>query len=124
MQDVLLEGNYGPLLPYLVEMNVDQLVLECATPRAGDMEVFKEYGNEKEIGFGVLNPRTDEIESPEQIVSRVEELLKYFDPDKIYLNPDCGFGTFAERNINTNEVAVNKLKSVSVAADILRNKHS
>ena len=55
---------------------------------------------------------------------RVEELLKYFDPDKIYLNPDCGFGTFAERNINTNEVAVNKLKSVSVAADILRNKHS
>ena len=124
MQDVLLEGNYGPLLPYLVEMNVDQLVLECATPRAGDMEVFKEYGNEKEIGFGVVNPRTDEIESPEQIVSRVEELLKYFDPDKIYLNPDCGFGTFAERNINTNEVAVNKLKSVSVAADILRNKHS
>ena len=88
------------------------------------MEVFKEYGNEKEIGFGVVNPRTDEIESPEQIVSRVEELLKYFDPDKIYLNPDCGFGTFAERNINTNEVAVNKLKSVSVAADILRNKHS
>ena len=123
-EDVLLEGNYGPLLPYLVEMNVDQLVLECATPRAGDMEVFKEYGNEKEIGFGVVNPRTDEIESPEQIVSRVEELLKYFDPDKIYLNPDCGFGTFAERNINTNEVAVNKLKSVSVAADILRNKHS
>ena len=123
-EDVLLEGNYGPLLPYLVEMNVDQLVLECATPRAGDMEVFKEYGNEKEIGFGVVNPRTDEIESPEQIVSRVEELLKYFDPDKIYLNPDCGFGTFAERNINTNEVAVNKLKSVSVAADNLRNKHS
>ena len=33
----------GPLLPYLVQMNVDQLVLECATPRAGEMEVFKEY---------------------------------------------------------------------------------
>ncbi|MQF64768.1 cobalamin-independent methionine synthase II family protein [SAR202 cluster bacterium AC-409-J13_OGT_754m] len=123
-EDVLLEGNYGPLLPYLVEMNVDQLVLECATPRAGDLDVFKEYGNEKEIGFGVVNPRTDEVESPQQIVSRVEELLKYFDPDKIYLNPDCGFGTFAERNINTNEVAVNKLKSVSAAADILRSKYS
>ena len=33
-EDVLLKGNYGPLLPYLMEMNVDQLVLECATPRA------------------------------------------------------------------------------------------
>ena len=123
-EDVLLEGNYGPLLPYLVEMDVDQLVLECATPRAGDMDVFKEYANEKEIGFGVVNPRTDEVESPEQIVSRVEELLLYFDPDKIYLNPDCGFGTFAERNINTSEVAVKKLKSVSEAATILRTKYS
>ena len=123
-EDVLLEGNYGPLLPYLVEMDVDQLVLECATPRAGDLDVFKEYANEKEIGFGVVNPRTDEVESPEQIVSRVEELLMYFDPDKIYLNPDCGFGTFAERNINTSEVAVKKLKSVSEAATILRTKYS
>ena len=123
-EDVLLEGNYGPLLPYLVEMDVDQLVLECATPRAGDLAVFKEYANEKEIGFGVVNPRTDEVESPEQIVSRVEELLMYFDPDKIYLNPDCGFGTFAERNINTSEVAVKKLKSVSEAATILRTKYS
>ena len=62
-EEVLLTGNYGPMLPYLVQMNIDQLVLECATPRAGEMEVFKEYSNEKEIGFGVVNPRTDEIES-------------------------------------------------------------
>ena len=50
--------------PYLVQMNIDQLVLECATPRAGEMEVFKEYANEKEIGLGVVNPRTDELENP------------------------------------------------------------
>ena len=35
-----------------------------------------------------------------------------------------GFGTFAERNINTSEVAVKKLKSVSEAATILRTKYS
>ena len=90
-EDVLLTGNYGPMLPYLTQMNIDQLVLECATPRAGEMEVFKEYSNEKEIGFGVVNPRTDDIESPEQIVARVKELLQYFDPDKIYLNPRLRF---------------------------------
>ena len=63
-EEVLLTGNYGPLLPYLVQMNIDQLVLECATPRAGEMEVFKEYANEKEIGLGVVNPRIDELETP------------------------------------------------------------
>jgi 5-methyltetrahydropteroyltriglutamate--homocysteine methyltransferase len=61
-EDVLLKGNYGPLLPWLMRMNVDQLVLEMATPRAGEIEVFKEYRNEKEIGLGVANPRTDTIE--------------------------------------------------------------
>ena len=122
-EDVLLSGNYGPMLPYLVQMNVDQLVLECATPRAGEMEVFKEYRNEKEIGLGVVNPRTDEIEPPQQIVDRVKEILKYFDPDKVYLNPDCGFGTFAERSVNTPETAEKKLRAMSQAADTLRAEY-
>ena len=123
-EEVLLQGNYGPMLPYLVQMNIDQLVLECATPRAGEMDVFKEYSNEKEIGLGVVNPRTDEIEPPEQIVARVKELLQYFDPDKIYLNPDCGFGTFAERNVNTHAVAIEKMKTITEAAHILRAEYA
>lgn len=122
-EEVLLTGNYGPLLPYLVQMNVDQLVLECATPRAGEMEVFKEYANEKEIGFGVVNPRTDDLETPAQIVARVKEMLAYFDPDKLYLNPDCGFGTFAERNINSMEGAFRKMQVISEAAQELRKEY-
>ena len=122
-EDVLLAGNYGPMLPYLVQMNIDQLVLECATPRAGEMEVFKEYRNEKEIGLGVVNPRTDEVESPEEIVARVKEILKYFDPEKVYLNPDCGFGTFAERNVNTAEIAEKKLEAMARAAASLRAEY-
>ncbi len=123
-EEVLLTGNYGPMLPYLVQMNIDRLVLECATPRAGEMEVFKEYSNEKEIGFGVVNPRTDDIEPPEQIISRVKELLQYFDPDKIFLNPDCGFGTFAERNVNTHEMAARKMQAITEAAEILRAEYA
>jgi 5-methyltetrahydropteroyltriglutamate--homocysteine methyltransferase len=123
-EDVLLKGNYGPLLPYLMQMHVDQLVLEMATPRAGELDVFKEYANEKELGLGVSNPRTDEIESPEMIVQRVKQVLKFFDPEKIYLNPDCGFGTFAERCVNTPEVAYRKLAAISEAAHILRKEYA
>ena len=121
-EEVLLKGNYGPMLPYLMQMNIDQLVLEFATPRAGELEVFKEYKNEKEIGLGVVNPRTDAIETPEEIAARVRELTAFYDPEKIYLNPDCGFGTFAERNVNNAETATKKLKSISEAAKILRKE--
>jgi 5-methyltetrahydropteroyltriglutamate--homocysteine methyltransferase len=122
-ENVLLTGNYGPLLPWLTRMNVDQLVLEMATPRAGEVEVFKEYRNEKEIGLGVSNPRTDEIEKPARIVSRVKEFLRYFEPEKIFLNPDCGFGTFAERCVNTPAIAYRKLQAIGEAAEILRREY-
>lgn len=122
-EDVLLKGNYGPLLPYLMEMNVDQLVLEFATPRAGELEVFKEYQNQKEIGFGVVNPRTDQVEEPQAIVDRVKEVLEYFEPEKVYLNPDCGFGTFAERSVNAPETSYLKLRSIAAAAAQLRQEY-
>jgi 5-methyltetrahydropteroyltriglutamate--homocysteine methyltransferase len=123
-EDVLLTGNYGPLLPWLMRMNVDQLVLEMATPRAGEVDVFKEYRNQKELGLGVSNPRTDEVEDPTQIVARVKELLQYFEPSRIYLNPDCGFGTFAERCVNTPEIAYRKLQAIAAAAEILRREYA
>lgn len=119
-ENVLLTGNYGPLLPSLMRMNVDQLVLEMATPRADEVEVFREYRNEKEIGLSAVNPRTHDIEGPQQIVSRVKEVLRYFDPEKIFLNPDCGFGTFAEGCVNTPEIAYRKLQVITEAAEIQR----
>src|SRR5215831_9848848 len=114
-EDVLLKGNYGPLLPWLMRMNIHQLVLEMATPRAGEIEVFKEYRNQKELGLGVANPRTDNIEDPKAIVQSVRRLLEFYDADKIFLNPDCGFGTFAERCVNTPDIAYKKLQSVAKA---------
>ena len=121
-EDVLLKGNYGPLLPYLMEMKIDQLVLEFATPRAGELEVFGEYGDEKEIGLGVVNPRSTDVESPEAIERRVKEATKFFDPSKVYLNHDCGFGTFAERPVNDATTASAKLRSISTAAGKLRRQ--
>ncbi len=123
-EEVLLEGNYGPLVPWLLQMNVDRLVLEYATPRAGELAVFAEYPSDKEIGLGVVNPRTDTIEPPEQIVERVRDALQYFAPDKIYLNPDCGFGTFAERCVNTADIAYQKLRAVVQAAEQLRREYA
>lgn len=119
-EDALLKGDYVPLMPYLAETKVEQLVLEFATPRAGDVEALRDYIGDKELGFGVVNPRTDEVEKPSEIVARVEKILRFMDPGKIYLNPDCGFGTFAEAPVNTPKTAFNKLRSMRIAAEELR----
>ena len=101
-------------------MAVDQWVLEFATPRAGDLEVFRGRAAH-EIGLGVVNPRTDQIETSAAIVGRVREALRHFDPSRVWLNPDCGFGTFAERPVARAEVAAAKLHAMTAAVAALRS---
>lgn len=120
-ENVLLRGPYFPLLPYLANVQVDQLILEYATPRAGELDAIKDI-NGKELGFGVVNPRTIQVETPEEIVNRVHEAQKFIPDAKIFLNPDCGFGTFAQRPMNSDEVAFEKLKTMVEAARILRQE--
>ena len=119
-EEVLLKGSYHPLLPYLKRMKVQQFVLEFATPRAGGLEAIAELLEHKELGLGVVNPRTPEIEPPDQILGRVREALRYVPPERLFLNPDCGFGTFAQRPLNTPEIATKKLTSMVRAATMLR----
>ena len=119
-EETLLSGDYTPLVKYFQEMKVDQLVLELATPRAGNLSVLESLSGNKELGLGVVNPRTDVYETPEQIASKVRTATKYFDPSDIYLNPDCGFATFAETPLNSAESAHKKLLAMATASSELR----
>jgi 5-methyltetrahydropteroyltriglutamate--homocysteine methyltransferase len=119
-EEVLLEGSYDPLIPYFARMKVHQLVLEYATPRAGTLEALQALSPAVQIGFGAVNPRTTEVESPEEVASRVAQLAEFIAPERIYLNPDCGFGTFADRPVGTPDMAFKKLCVLSQAAEILR----
>lgn len=112
----LLRGGYQPLVPYLQRLQVTQLVLEYATGRAGDILAFPG----KEIGLGVVNPRSDEIETAGEIRRRVERALTCFAPEQIFLNPDCGFGTFSSRPMNSLDVAMAKVRAIASAATALR----
>lgn len=122
--DVLLTGDYAPLVSTFDAMRVSQLVLEFATPRAGELGVVGAALSGKEIGLGVVNPRTDTVEAPEQIVRRVEDALEYYRPDQIFLNPDCGFACFANRCVSDDATATGKLQAMSDAARRLRERHA
>lgn len=123
-EGVLLRGAYDPLVPYFARMRVDQLVLEYATERAGSLDALAELPAELEIGLGVCDPRSAEVEDPAEMAGRVRELMVHREPEKVFLNPDCGFGTFAERPVNTSELAAAKLAGLHAAAELLRAEHA
>jgi 5-methyltetrahydropteroyltriglutamate--homocysteine methyltransferase len=119
-EEVLLSGDYEPLLPSLAKMHVDQFVLEYATPRAGPESLLARLPERCTVGFGAVNPRTEPTERKDDVAARVGKLAELLGPDRIWLNPDCGFGTFAERPVATPEVAMAKLRTLAEAAATLR----
>ena len=117
-ESTLLRGTYRPLVPYLTRLNVTQLVLEYATDRAGELLPFPG----KELGLGVVNPRTDAIESVESIVSTIQRAVALYPASSVFLNPDCGFGTFSNRPMNNDRVAASKLRAMVAAAKSMRGQ--
>jgi len=117
-ETTLLSGGYEALRAYFDRLHITQLVLEYATERAGPLIGFEG----KEIGLGVVNPRTDLVETADQIRAAVEEALRLYPAERVFLNPDCGFGTFSNRPMNTVEIASAKVASMAAAARDLRGR--
>ena len=123
-ESILLTGPYTPLLPLFEETLPNILTLEFSTPRAGEISSLFSSDLIREnciLGLGVMNPRTDEIESLEEIISRVKEVIKFIPKERIWLNPDCGFATFANRPVSTMDVIDKKLARLNEAKNSLRN---
>jgi len=117
-----LSGDYRPLLGVLKSLHVGTLFLELCTPRAGEMEVLKVLGD-KRIGVGVVNQKLDRIETVDEIVAKAETAISIFGKERVLLNPDCGFATFADNPLTSAAIAEEKIRAIATAAMILRDRH-
>lgn len=113
------EGGYGPIIPHLNRLKVQHLTMEFTAPQAGDMAVFRDIREDFEIGLGCVDVTPGRIDSPETIVGRVRQALKHLAPERITLNPDCGFAPGSGAVVSLDE-AYRKLCNQSASAEILR----
>jgi 5-methyltetrahydropteroyltriglutamate--homocysteine methyltransferase len=110
-ESTLLRGSYDALASTLNHMPVRQLVLEYSTERAGDLMRFAP----PELGLGVVNPRTDTIESPAEIIRRIEHALGYYPPEAIFLN--CA----PSRRLLADSVPVSLRRLCEILLTLIRN---
>jgi 5-methyltetrahydropteroyltriglutamate--homocysteine methyltransferase len=81
------EGGYAPILDHLGRLTVKQYMLEFAIPAAGDFAVLRDLPADRQIGLGCVDCRGEHIDTPEEIVARVEKALQYVAPERISLHP-------------------------------------
>lgn len=119
-ESVALRGGYEPLLDTLASLNVGGYLLELCTPRAGEMEVLRDLPRDRKIGVGVVNPKSEKIESPDEIARRADQAARIFGAERVWLHPDCGFATFADSPVSSSAIAEAKLAAIAQAASRLR----
>jgi 5-methyltetrahydropteroyltriglutamate--homocysteine methyltransferase len=119
-ESAALSGDYRPLLGLFGRLDIGMLLLETATPRAGDLAMLKDLPASVRVGVGVVNQKREEIEPVADIVARARRAIDLVGPERVILTPDCGFATFADNPVASARVAEAKLRTIVEAASELR----
>lgn len=107
-------GDFYTIGPKLRQLPVDQIDLEFANRDFELLEFFKGKRFPKEIGLGVVDVHSHQVEPTEEVVANLKRALKVFKPEQIYVDPDCGLKT------RSPQEAIEKLKVVVEAARVVR----
>ncbi len=83
--------GYDALLPGIKNLNVDMLMFELSEATDRDIALLDELPDRMGIGVGCLRSKQAAVDTPEEIVERVERVLEVVAPERIAIHPDCGF---------------------------------
>ncbi|MGC8645586.1 MAG: methionine synthase [Thermoplasmata archaeon] len=126
---VCYSSDYGLLFSVIPDLNVSVYNLEFANrddfslqgerEGYGDVKRFSEVASsvtrKVSLGLGVTDVHVNEVETPELIEKRILFAMRYLEPERLRLNPDCGLRT------RSREVGYEKLRSMVAAREsILR----
>jgi 5-methyltetrahydropteroyltriglutamate--homocysteine methyltransferase len=91
-------------------------VLDYANRDMAGIDFLKNCPKDKSVQVGVLDVRTNMVETPQLIADRIRTALKYLSPDQLTLSTDCGLKPQARM------VAKLKLSAMAEAAAIVRKE--
>jgi 5-methyltetrahydropteroyltriglutamate--homocysteine methyltransferase len=84
--------KYTDLVPAFRTVKIDEVVLEHCTLSYDLMDLWKQWNFKGDLALGVIDQRSDGIETPQIVRDRIQPALEYFSPDRLLLTSECGFG--------------------------------
>jgi 5-methyltetrahydropteroyltriglutamate--homocysteine methyltransferase len=106
--------KYEDLLEGFTTAKVDQVSLEHCTLSYNMLTLWDKWRFKGEFAVGVIDQRSDEMETPEVIAKRARPVLEYFPPERLYLTSECGF-----QHVPL-EITRGKLRALVAGAEYLR----
>ncbi|HEV2125174.1 MAG TPA: cobalamin-independent methionine synthase II family protein [Chloroflexota bacterium] len=106
--------SYRTLFPGILEAQCDQFVLEFAGRELSEIDLWQEYAVDRELGAGVVDVKSFYPESTDQVAERIRRALRHVPPERLWINPDCGF------NHSARWICAAKLNVMVAAARAVR----
>ena len=127
----LCQGNYNPdpaahvglrifpaefegVLPILQGVEVDAVLMAFASLGVQDLKVLENFPEEKVLGIGAIDVQTQRIEMPGEVVRIIERVTQFVDPERLWVNPDCGL------NHLPRVTAFGKLRAMALGAEMAK----
>jgi 5-methyltetrahydropteroyltriglutamate--homocysteine methyltransferase len=117
------EGAYDVIMPALAKVRVGTISLEYATPVAGGLDSLAQFPDNVRLGLGCIDHCDRRVETPDDVIARVEAAVQYVGKERITLHPDCGFAPSVQNPMDLDEAYL-KLKAMCAAAVRLRERYA
>jgi 5-methyltetrahydropteroyltriglutamate--homocysteine methyltransferase len=112
------QGGYEPVAEVLFnELDVDAYFLEYDDERSGDFAPLRFVPSTKTVVLGLVTSKRPELESVDELATRVDEAAAFVPLEQLCLSPQCGFASTVEGNQMTADQQWAKLARVVEAAD-------
>ncbi|MDQ7844686.1 MAG: methionine synthase [Armatimonadota bacterium] len=112
------EGGYDPIAERLFSsLNVDRFLLEYDDERSGTFEPLRFVPPDKTVVLGLVSSKRPALESPRDLIRRIEEASRFVPLDRLALSPQCGFASVMEGNLLSEDDQWAKLRLVVETAE-------
>jgi 5-methyltetrahydropteroyltriglutamate--homocysteine methyltransferase len=111
-QSAITVHNLHALLPYIERLRgvIDKVHLECShAGQWADRACLRDIPKELQVIAGIVDVKAP-VEPAEQIAERIGEMLRFVEPERLWIAPSCGLGR------RTTEIATGKLSRMVEAA--------
>jgi 5-methyltetrahydropteroyltriglutamate--homocysteine methyltransferase len=108
--------SYAPLFPHLAKAKVQQLALEFASREMAEIELAGEISAPMGLAVGLVDVKNTWIEPSELVAQRLHLVLKYIEPERVHVTPDCGFSQTARY------IAARKLANMAEGVRMVRRE--
>ena len=110
------EERFNEIVKDIDNMDADVISFEASRSNLTIIDALNAAHFETEVGPGIYDIHSPRVPSVDEIVDALKKMLAKIDPDKLWVNPDCGLKT---RGIPETEAS---LKNLVAAAKIVRGE--